>query len=188
MPDRSKYKVGVVLSIVELPTKKGGKPLRSCKVDLGNETIICVVTSAANVRDNSRIVVAPVGSSVLDASGEEMEIKKTSKGGVMSEGMFCDSFMLGWKGGAKGVAATLPESFAAGAPPPDEKPRPKGVGDNDDNGPPPADLPGLFQKKVKLSKEEKKQAAEERKARLKAKKDSKAAAPAAGDSKEGSTG
>ena len=186
MPDRSKYKVGVVVSIDELP-KKGGKPLRSCKVDLGNETI-CVVTSAANVRDNSRIVVAPIGSSVLGDSGEEMEIKKTSKGGVMSEGMFCDSFMLGWKGGAKGVAATLPESFAAGAPPPDEKPRPKGVGDNDDNGPPPADLPGLFQKKVKLSKEEKKQAAEERKARLKAKKDAKAAAPAAGDSKEGSTG
>ena len=187
MPDRSKYKVGVVLSIDELP-KKGGKPLRSCKVALaGNETI-CVVTSAANVRDNSRIVVAPVGSSVLDDSGEEMEIKKTSVGGVMSEGMFCDSHMLGWKGGAQGVAATVPESFALGSQPPDEKPRPKGVGDNDDNGPPPADLPGLFQKKVKLSKEEKKQAAEERKARLKAKKDAKAAAPAAGDLKEGSTG
>jgi len=185
MPDRSKYKVGVVLSIEELP-KKGGKPLRSCKVDLGNETI-CVVTSAANVRDHSRIVVAPVGSSVLDDSGEEIEIKKTSVGGVMSEGMLCDSHMLGWKGGARGVAATVPESFALGSQPPDEKPRPKGVSGSDD-GPPPADLPGLFQKKVKLSKEEKKKAAEERKARLKAKKAAEAAVPAADDLKEGKNG
>mmetsp|Transcript_17282 Transcript_17282/g.49507 ORF Transcript_17282/g.49507 Transcript_17282/m.49507 type:complete len:188 (+) Transcript_17282:174-737(+) len=187
MPDLSRlYKVGVVLSIDELP-KKGGKPLRSCKVDVGDE-IICVVTSAANVRDNSRIVVAPVGSSVLDGSGEEVEIKKTSVGGVMSEGMFCDSHMLGWKGGAQGVAATVPESFALGSQPPDEKPRPKGAGGNDGDGPPPADLPGLFEKKVKLSKEEKKKAAEERKARLKAKKAAKAAAPASDDTEEGSTG
>ena len=104
MPDRSLYKVGVVKSIDELP-KKGGKPLRACQVAIGDDETICVVTNAANVREDSRIVVAPVGSSVTDSSGEEMEIKKTSVGGVMSEGMFCDSQMLGWKGGAVGVAA-----------------------------------------------------------------------------------
>ena len=181
MPDRSLYKVGVVQSIEELP-KKGGKPLRACQVDVGGDEPICVVTSAANVRENSRIVVAPVGSSVTDYSGEEMEIKKTSVGGVMSEGMFCDSQMLGWKGGAVGVAATVPESFAIGSAPPDEKPRPKGAGGSDGDAPPPADLPGLFEKKVKLSKEEKKKAAEERRAKLKAKKAAKAAAEAGGDS------
>jgi len=169
------YKVGVVLSIEELP-KKGGKPLRSCMVDVGDDGPICVVTSAANVRDNSRVIVAPVGSLVLDNSGEEVEIKKTSVGGLMSEGMLCDSQMLGWKGGAVGVAATVPDSFAVGSAPPEEKPRPKGVGGTDGDGPPPADLPGLFEKKVKLSKEDKKKAAEERKARLKAKKAAKAAA------------
>ena len=180
MPDRSLYKVGVVKSIDELP-KKGGKPLRACQVDVGGDDVICVVTNAANVRENSRIVVAPVGSSVTDSSGEEMEIKKTSVGGVMSEGMFCDSQMLGWKGGAVGVAAVVPETFAIGSAPPDEKPRPKGASGNDGDGLPPADLPGLFEKKVKLGKEEKKKAAEERKARLKAKK-AKAAAEAGGDS------
>ena len=180
MPDRSLYKVGVVKSIDELP-KKGGKPLRACQVAIGDDETICVVTNAANVRENSRIVVAPVGSSVTDSSGEEMEIKKTSVGGVMSEGMFCDSQMLGWKGGAVGVAAVVPDSFAIGSAPPDEKPRPKGASGNDGDGLPPADLPGLFEKKVKLSKEEKKKAAEERKARLKAKK-AKAAAEAGGDS------
>ena len=182
MPDRSKYKVGVVQSIEELP-KKGGKPLRSCQVDVGSDDgPICVVTSAANVRDCSRIIVAPVGSSVLDDSGEEVEIKKTSVGGVMSEGMFCDSQMLGWKGGAVGVAATVPDSFAIGSAPPDEKPRPKGAGGGDGDAPPPADLPGLFEKKVKLSKEEKRKAAEERRARIKAKKQAaKAAAETGGD-------
>ena len=179
MPDRSKYKVGVVQSIEEL-TKKGGKPLRSCQVDVGSDDgPICVVTSAANVRDCSRIIVAPVGSSVLDDSGEEVVIKKTSVGGVMSEGMFCDSQMLGWKGGAVGVAATVPDSFAIGSAPPDEKPRPKGAGGGDGDAPPPADLPGLFEKKVKLSKEEKKRAAAERKAKRLQR---KAAAETGGDS------
>ena len=74
----------------------------------------------------------------------------------------------------------VPDSFAIGSAPPDEKPRPKGASGNDGDGPPP-DLPGLFEKKVKLSKEEKAKQREERKARLKAKKSAKAAEEAGGD-------
>lgn len=182
MPDRSEYKVGVIVSLEELP-KKGGKPLRACSVNIGDDANpITVVTSAANVRDNSRIVVAPVGSTVLDESGEEMEIKKTSVGGVMSEGMLCDSQMLGWKGGAHGVAATVPDSFELGSPPPSEKPRPKGAGGDSGGVGDLVELPGLFEKKVKLTKEQKKAAAEERKARLKAKKEAAKAAKEAGES------
>lgn len=127
MSGRSEYKVGVVLSVEECSKSKGGKTLRACKVNIGDaDNPITVVTAASNVRDNSRIVVAPVGSTVLDESGEAMQIKKTSVAGVMSEGMFCDSPMLGWKGGAQGVAATVPDTYDVGSAPPSEKPRPKG--------------------------------------------------------------
>ena len=49
-----------------------------------------------------RVVVAPAGSSVLDDEGELQPVKKASVGGVVSEGMLCDSYMLGWKGGGRG--------------------------------------------------------------------------------------
>ena len=53
MADTSQYKVGVVLS-VEIK-KGGGKPLKVCSVNIGDEgNPITVVTSASNVRDGSR--------------------------------------------------------------------------------------------------------------------------------------
>ena len=54
---------------------------------------------------------------------EEIVIKKASVGGQASFGMVCDCPMLGWKGGAAGTAALLPESFEIGGPPPPERPR-----------------------------------------------------------------
>jgi hypothetical protein len=44
-------------------------------------------------------------------------------GGVKSEGMICDGVMLGWKGGAQGVAAKVPDSFSPGDKPPKAKPK-----------------------------------------------------------------
>ena len=53
MADTSQYKVGVVLS-VEIK-KGGGKPLKVCLVNIGDEgNPITVVTLASNVRDGSR--------------------------------------------------------------------------------------------------------------------------------------
>lgn len=104
-----------------------------------------IVTNAPNV------VEAKVGHCVVVAlEGAEMHgeiVKRTSVGGRMSEGMLCDSRMLGWAGGGAGVAVFLQGDV--GAAPPTERPRPA-------NAPGP-DIPvaeGLFEKK--LSKEEKK--------------------------------
>jgi len=55
--------------------------------------------------------------------GEELTIKKQSVGGRTSEGMLCDSPMLGWVGGGAGSAALVPDSFSPGDPPPDRRPR-----------------------------------------------------------------
>jgi tRNA-binding EMAP/Myf-like protein len=72
MADRSEYKVGVVLLFEEV-SKKGGKPLKALKVDVGNgeEDGVHVVTSAPNVREGSRVVVALAGSAVLNEEGDE---------------------------------------------------------------------------------------------------------------------
>ncbi len=121
---------------------------------------------------NCRVVVALAGSSILGDDGEMMQVGKATVGGVISEGMLCDSRMLGWTGGAKGIAVNLPDNFDIGAAPPSSKPRPNDGSSNDAGAEPAAPLPGLFEKK--LSKEEKKKLAAERKAKRKAAKEAKA--------------
>ena len=177
--DISQYKVGVIISLEDCGSCRG-KALRACKIRIGGTDdstydeatdIVTVVTSAPNVREKSRVVVATNGTSVLGDDGEPLEIKKAVVGGVTSEGMLCDSKMLGWIGGAKGIAVNLPDSFAVGSPPPSSKPRPNGAIaiDDEKESEPAAPLPGLFEKK--LSKEEKKKLAAERKAAKKAAKE-----------------
>ena len=95
MADISQYKVGLVLSIEDCGSQKSNKTLKACKVNLGDEgSPVTVVTSANNVREGSRLAVAPAGSTFINEEGDEATVKKTSVGGVMSEGMFCDSRML----------------------------------------------------------------------------------------------
>ncbi len=166
----SQYKVGVVLS-VQNKTVPGKKPLKVCSIDVGNNDSddnggrpITVVTNATNIRDGSRIVVAPIGSCVMDENGEEITIKKTVVGGTSSEGILCDARMLGWGSGSSGIAAQVPESYAPGSCPPTKRP---GVSEGAGEGGAPA-APGLFEKK--LSKEEKKALA---KAKRDAKKEAK---------------
>ena len=65
------------------------------------------------------------GLNQVNSGGEDIEVKKAPVGGQMSEGMVCDAPMLGWKGGAAGAAAVVPDSFALGSKPPAEKPRGK---------------------------------------------------------------
>lgn len=56
MVDLSGYKVGVILSL-EDTGGKGGKPLKACKVNVGDESNpVTVVTAAPNVRQGSRCV------------------------------------------------------------------------------------------------------------------------------------
>ena len=109
--------------------------------------------------------MAPAGSSYLDEEGTTQEVTKASVGGFVSQGILCDSRMLGWTGGAKGVAVQVPDTCEVGSVPPSEKPRPKGADVETASAPP---APGLFERK--LTKEEKKKlAAEKRKLRKAAK-------------------
>lgn len=115
-----------------------------------------------------RVAVAPVGSKILNEEGEEIEIKKTPVGGVMSEGMLCDSRMLGWTGGAEGIAAQIPDSVEIGESPPSSKPRPR----EEESGLASVSSDECLFKK-KLTKEEKKKLAEEKKNARKAAKEAK---------------
>mmetsp|Transcript_17056 Transcript_17056/g.19728 ORF Transcript_17056/g.19728 Transcript_17056/m.19728 type:complete len:85 (-) Transcript_17056:73-327(-) len=79
--------------------------------------------------------------------------------------------MLGWKGGAKGIAVNLPDSFEIGSSPPSTKPRGGNQSENTQEAI--AAAPGLFAKK--LTKEEKKKLSEEKKKARKAAKAAKEA-------------
>lgn len=83
MADILEYKVGVVLSCEESSKKSGGKALKILQVDvgLGEGESIPVVTTAPNVRDGSRVVVAPAGSTVRNEEGEDVTLTKTTIAG-----------------------------------------------------------------------------------------------------------
>jgi tRNA-binding EMAP/Myf-like protein len=155
--DISTYKVGVVVAMEELnpgTSNNNNKALRWCHIDIGDEENgpIPVVTSAPNVRLESRVVVALAGSKVRCSSSSSsntttetttttMIVKPTTIGGKLSRGILCDSKMLGWTGGAAGVAVNLPNNdnnnnveYAIGSAPPKTKPRFQGDrGNNNDH-------------------------------------------------------
>jgi tRNA-binding EMAP/Myf-like protein len=203
--DVSQYKVGKVVQVTE-KTTKGSKPLKVCRVDIGQaENEITVVTSATNVREGSRygmrchfycvlsfyvvsefaflsfflfwnrVAVAPVGSTYIDETGEQATVQKALVGGVMSEGMLCDSKMLGWIGGAAGIAAQMPEALELGSAPPPQKPIPlmstAAAAATESEIVPTVQVKPLFERK--LTKEEKKKLAEEKRKARKSAKDAK---------------
>jgi tRNA-binding EMAP/Myf-like protein len=180
MADISQYKVGIVLSVEEIKSNNNNKTLRSCLVNVGqeNDEPVTIVTSASNVRPGSRVAVALAGSCVINEEGEEMTVKKTIVSGISSDGMLCDSRMLGWSGGAAGVAAQMPDSIPLGEAPPSTKPsRPNNNGQQEQQQQQQqqdaTSAPGLFEKK--LTKEEKKKLAEEKRKAKKAAKEAKSA-------------
>lgn len=173
MVDVSQFKVGLVLSVKDCGScaKTKGKVLKECSIKIspeencdGDNSVITVVTSASNVREGSRVVVAPVGCTVMNEEGEEITVKRATVGGSISEGILCDSSILGWSGGAKGVAVQVPDTYPIGSSPPTTKPRMDSA-TNNSNDIQSSPVQGLFQKK--LSKEEKKKAAEERRKKKK---------------------
>ena len=58
-------------------------------------------------------------------------------GGVLSEGLFYDSKMLGWTSGSKGVAAIMPPTFEIGSAPPSSNPKPQKEPESEEEAPPP---------------------------------------------------
>ncbi|CAJ1025061.1 Putative tRNA binding domain containing protein, putative [Leishmania lindenbergi] len=106
--------VGVIVECEDAPNTK----LKRLKVNVGQGNLIPVVTAATNVKQDDHVVVACVGAEV---KGET--VTRTTVKGFPSQGMLCDAGMLGWVGGGVGAAVTLPESFPAGARPPNSRPR-----------------------------------------------------------------
>ena len=115
----------VVGKVVECGSVPGKDKLKQLVVDVGTTTLT-VVTNAPNIREGTRTVIALIGTE-LEVHGEAITVRATLVGGVTSEGMVCDSVMLGWAGGAAGVAVQVPESYALGAPAPTSKPRMDGA-------------------------------------------------------------
>jgi tRNA-binding EMAP/Myf-like protein len=130
------YKIGRVLSVAPIPKQK---ELKKVMVDVtgdGDEgNAVQIVTNAKYIEANWLVVVAlenaivPAGA-IVGEDSEAIQIKPTSVGGVKSSGMVCDSPMLKWTGGAKGVVQQLPEfdeasnpQYFVGNAPPASRPR-----------------------------------------------------------------
>ena len=115
---------------------KGKKDLKEVKVRIslgkdGKEDeedeeedagVVSVVTNAKYTEVGKYVVVALPGAIVPAGSGEDGEVVKVaSVGGRKSHGMLCDCPMLGWVGGAAGVAVVLDDA-SVGERPPEERP------------------------------------------------------------------
>ncbi|KAF0684993.1 Aste57867_23022 [Aphanomyces stellatus] len=116
------YKIARVVSVELIPKTK----LRAVKVqpDAGDDpsTELTIVTNARVDDGESRYIVVATAGSIVTIDGEDIEVKKATVGGRKSEGMVCDSPMLGWKGGAAGAAVFLPNTFTVGDEPPAARP------------------------------------------------------------------
>jgi len=113
----------VVCEVKECESVAGKDKLRKVIVDAGTEHgCLTIATNASNIRLGTRTVVATLGTTV-EFDGEPQIVKKTNVGGILSEGMICDSVMLKWAGGAEGLCVQIPTSFAVGTLAPTSKPR-----------------------------------------------------------------
>jgi tRNA-binding EMAP/Myf-like protein len=155
---------GIVTSCEPVKNKDN---LKVVTVNIGESEDITIVTNASNIRLDTKTVIATIGTE-CDCNGETITIKKTNVGGIMSNGMICDSIMLGWSGGSAGTCVNLqnyPE-FKIGDSAPREKPR--GIG----GGAVETKEPELSAKELKaLEKEKRKLELAKKKADRKAKKE-----------------
>jgi tRNA-binding EMAP/Myf-like protein len=130
------YKIARVLSVNTIPKSKDLKKVIVDVTGDGDESNgVQIVTNAKYIEPNWLVVVALEGAVVPAgaAVGEDpdaIQIKPTAVGGVKSCGMVCDSPMLRWTGGAKGIVQQLPEfdetgaaQYFVGSAPPESRPR-----------------------------------------------------------------
>ena len=110
--------VGQVTEAAAVPNKD---KLTRLKVDVGGGKEVTVVTNARYCEVGKRLVVALPGACL---AGLEEPVARATVGGGKSEGMVCDSPMLGWSGGAAGQAVFLTEEYLPGDSPPQTRPKP----------------------------------------------------------------
>uniref|UniRef100_A0A6U0AYE0 tRNA-binding domain-containing protein n=1 Tax=Ostreococcus sp. 'lucimarinus' TaxID=242159 RepID=A0A6U0AYE0_9CHLO len=107
---------GEILACVAID---GHDALRLLTIDCGGDAPLKIATNAPNVDVGKKIVVARAGATLRDGT----RVTARRVGGVVSEGVVCDSTMVGWSGGGAGTAALLPRDHALGARAPKTRPR-----------------------------------------------------------------
>lgn len=122
------YFVASVLAVEPVPKQSLKKVTVSITADGGEESSLQIVTAAKYIDAGWRVVVALEGAvvpagAVVEEDADAFVVKPQTVGGVKSAGIICDSWSLGWAGGAKGAVQQLPESYEIGNQPPDSRPR-----------------------------------------------------------------
>ncbi len=107
---------GVIVGhVLEAEPHPNADRLKLTKVDLGNGTPVQIVCGAPNVAKGQKVPVATVGTTLFDAEGNPMQIKKGKIRGEESHGMICAEDELGLGDGHDGILV-LDESLKPGTP------------------------------------------------------------------------
>lgn len=85
--------------ILEIHPVEGSKKLQCCKIALGNNQFVQIVTGAANVREGMKIPVALSGANLPRGKS----IQETELRGVKSSGMLCSLAELGLAESSEGI-------------------------------------------------------------------------------------
>ena len=96
--------VGVVVGhVLTCEKHPDADRLKVTTVDLGNGTPVQIVCGATNVAAGQKVLVATIGTKLIDKDGVEFEIKKGKIRGQESHGMICaeDELALGTQSGTR---------------------------------------------------------------------------------------
>ena len=69
--------------------------LKVTKVDVGGNEDLTIVCGAPNVSEGQKVVVAPVGTNLINSTNESFKINKSKIRGIESEGMLCAEDEIG---------------------------------------------------------------------------------------------
>ena len=92
--------VGEVLTKEKHP---GVDKLNLTTVHIGNEKTLPIVCGAPNVDVGQKVIIAPVGTELLDSEGATFQIKKAKIRGEVSEGMICGEDEVGLGNDTSGI-------------------------------------------------------------------------------------
>lgn len=104
--DYSTFIVGEVLQAEKHPN---ADRLRLTQVNIGHASPLSIVCGAPNVAEGQKVIVAPVGTTVL-MKGETVTLKKTEIRGQVSEGMICAEDELGLGESHDGIMVLNPDA------------------------------------------------------------------------------
>ncbi len=83
----------IAAKVLEVKKHPDADKLHVCQVDTGNG-MVQIVTGAVNIRENTIVVLAPIGATLPSENGN-LRIKKAKLRGVESSGMLCSAGELG---------------------------------------------------------------------------------------------